>query len=337
MKWFVGFLIFPFLLLSFEPRPITPEPILGYQEVSFFDESQQQHRSLLIWYPVEAQTKGVLSSSPWDTFKVAVNAPLSAKTKLPIVVISHGYTGNPHQLSWLIRGLVHSGFIVIGIQHADLIQGKAHANHWRRPLDVRKILNVFSKNSLSESADLNKIGIAGFSLGGTTAIWVAGGRSTKLDTLIPGPDYAAPEDYVRADEALPSLNKEMMAEDWRDPRVKAAFVMAPAWAWLFDEESLKQVSIPTYLIAAAADQVLVTSHNAGFFARFIPKAFYQEVPGKANHYIFISALNAEQRKNADPTGQLTFLFEEDASVNRAWIQMQTAGEAVRFFRWAFSL
>ncbi len=37
-----------------------------------------------------------------------------------------------------------------------------------------------------------------------------------------------------ADEALPTLNKEMMGKDWREPRVKAAFVMAPAWSWIFD-------------------------------------------------------------------------------------------------------
>ena len=56
------------------------------------------------------------------SFLVAENAaPARSKIKRPIIVLSHGYTGNPHQLSWLIKGLVNQGFIVLDIQHLDLI------------------------------------------------------------------------------------------------------------------------------------------------------------------------------------------------------------------------
>ena len=164
---------------------------------------------------------------------------------------------------------------------------------------------------------MNKIGIAGFSLGGTTAIWIAGGRSTKLQTLLPGPEYSSPEDYVLANKALPTLDKEKMAKNWRDPRVKAAFIMAPAWAWIFNEDSLRKIDIPTYFIASSADQVLVTKNNSGFFARNIPNAIYQEIPGKGGHYIFVSALSDKQQKQADSSNQLKFLFEDDASVDRS--------------------
>jgi predicted dienelactone hydrolase len=128
----------------------------------------------------------------------------------------------------------------------------------------------------------------------------------------------------------------MMAKDWRDERVKAAFIMAPGWAWIFDEESLRRIPIPTYLIAASADTVLVAKNNAGFFARSIPKALYQEIPGKADHYIFISALNDRQKKRADPEGRLTYLSEDDVSVDRTWIQLQLVEQAVGFFESALA-
>lgn len=186
-------------------------------------------------------------------------------------MISHGYLGNPHQLSWLIRGLVHEGYTVAAIHHLDLVEGRLHADHWKRARDITTFLNAFFANPLSQNVNRDKIGVAGYSLGGTTSIWLAGGRTNRLDSLVPGPEFANPREFSRADEALQTLDKQMMSRNWRDPRIKAAFIMAPAWSWLFDEESLHSISIPVYLIAAEADDVIVTKNNAGFFARHIPQ------------------------------------------------------------------
>lgn len=331
MRIWMFLMMWPMLLKGFEPQPVTPFPVVGFQQIAFFDADHQMQRDILVWYPVSPLVKGAPSKNPWDIFKIALNA-LPSQMNMPVIILSHGYTGNPHQLSWLIRHLVYQGFLVLGIQHLDLIEGKVHVNHWQRPLDVKKMLDQFEKNRLAHAVDLNRVGIAGFSLGGTTSIWIAGGRTLKLDSLIPGADYAAPEDYVLVDEALPSLDKSQMRKDWRDPRVKAAFAMAPAWSWLFDEKSLEEVTIPVYLIAASADPVLVTRNNAGFFARHIPQSTYQEISGKGGHYIFISALTDKQRGQADPSDQLTFLFQDDVSIDRQWIQWQVGQEAGAFFK-----
>lgn len=104
---------------------------------------------------------------------------------------------------------------------------------------------------------------------------------------MPGSDYANPIDFGDVNEQLSNLNKEMMAKDWKDSRIKAAFIMAPAWSWIFDEQSLESVTIPTYIIAGASDEVVNTSNNAGFFAKYIPGSIYQEIPGKSrSFYIF---------------------------------------------------
>jgi len=332
MKWIVLFFV-PFVVNAFEPLPVSPEPVVGYNEITFSDEGNV-NRKVLVWYPVPSQTVGRASDSPWDMFKIAPDAAVNEEDrKKPVVIISHGYTGNPHQLSWLVRWLVHHQFIVLGIQHRDLIDGRAHANHWQRASDVKKMIDLFSESDFSKYADLNKIAVAGYSLGGTTAMWVAGGLTLKLDSLIPTAEYSSQDDYTRSDEALPTLNKEMMRKDWRDPRVKAVFVMAPAWAWLFDEESLRKISIPTYLIASSSDRVLVTRNNAGLFARNIPNAIYQEIPGNVNHFIFIAALNSELQKLTRLPTQLNLtLFSDDAGVDRNWIQYQVAEEAATFFK-----
>jgi len=321
------------MLTGFEPKIVTPYPILGFSEHSFFDSDQKVNRTLLIWYPVAPEITGKPSSSAWDVFNVAIDAPLdSSQTNLRLIVLSHGYTGSPNNQSWLIRELVHQGFIVTAVQHRDLIDGKFHLNHWQRAQDISALLDQFSTTSLAKNIDMHKVGIAGFSLGGTTSIWAAGGKTSRLDSLIPGPEYAAPQDYVLANEALPTLNKAMMSKDWRENRIQAAFIMAPGWSWLFDLESLQKISIPVYLIAAEADQILVTKNNAGLFARNIPKAYFQAIPGKLNHYVFVSALSQNRRQAVDPKGEIQFLFEEDPSTDRAWIQSQIAEEAVRFYK-----
>lgn len=317
-------------MAAFETHPVTPYPVVGYARESLNDDN----REVLIWYPVDPEVQGKPSESPWDLFNVAANAAVAGDKQLPVVALSHGYQGNPHELSWLIRGLVHNGYIVLGIQHEDLIQGKKHVNIWMRAGDISRLIDRFTELPLSKRANLEKIAVTGFSLGGTTAIWIAGGRATKLDSLMPGPEYADRNEFSGVNEGLPTLNKEMMSKDWRDKRVKAAFVMAPSWAWLFDEASLSKIAIPTYLIAAESDKMLMTNNNAGFFARFIPKAFYQPIYGKGGHFIFLSALNETQRKKADPSNQFTFLFEDDPTVDRKWIQDQVVEEAVDFFNWA---
>jgi predicted dienelactone hydrolase len=327
-------IIFPAVLLGFEPYPVTPYPVVGYEEVPFLD-ADQTSRNLLIWYPVNPQIQGTVSKNPWDVFNVALGAsPKTSETKMPVIVVSHGHGGNPHQLSWLIRHLVYNGYIVLGIEHRDLSN---QGNTWKRPQDISRIIDKFTSHPIANYASLNQIGIAGFSLGGTTAIWLAGGRATKLDHIVPGPKDAYPEEFSGVEASLPSLDMKMLSKSWRDPRIKAVFAMAPAWGWIFDEKSLSQISIPTYLIASSADNVLVTASNAGFFARNIPKSIYQQIPGKVTHYVFISALNEKQQQTLNLPAKWHFLIEDDVSVDRAWIQSEVAEEAARFFNSLFKL
>lgn len=310
--------LLPVWLAAFEPRPITPYPVVGYRELSMPDS-----RPISIWYPVKPAVQGEPSGNPWDLFNVAKGADFPLYS--PLIVVSHGLTGNPHQLSWLILYLTKAGYAVAAVQHKDLLEdGKPHINHWRRAEDVKEIVDALLKEG---KIDPKRIGMAGFSLGGTTAVWVIGGRSTKLDAIKPTKDFAAPQDFAMMEELLPTLDRNNLQKDWKDPRIKAAFIMAPAWAWIFDEQSLNKVSIPTYFIASEEDTVLVTKNNAGFFAKMIPYSIYKTIPGKVDHFIFITALGLDGQKKVN----LPFLFNDDPSISRLWIQYQIGEEASRFF------
>lgn len=324
---------FPCCINGFEVNSLYPHAKVGFSQIPFFDDFQETQRSLLIWYPIDASTEVNLSPNPWDLFYTGIDAPIAhQEQKMPVVVISHGWSGDPHELSWLIRELVHAGFFVVGIQHRDIINGKMHINHWMRAQDISLALDHFLSSPMGTLADLNRIGIVGFSLGGTTALWLIGGRTTKLESVMPGPEYADPDNFKSVNDLLSDLNKEKMSQDWKDSRIKAAFIMAPAWSWIFDEPSLKAVTIPTYIIAGANDEVVKTSFNAGLFAKYIPNSFYQEIPGKAGHFIFLTTLSNQKRAVVDPSGKLSFLLDDDESIDRFWIQSKVSTEAIRFFQ-----
>jgi predicted dienelactone hydrolase len=319
------FLIF-FLFSSlgaFEPHPITPYPVVGYKEIPFFDESSQMSRKILIWYPVESKLKGKPSSDLWDVFDIAMDAPIChPQSKKSVIVISHGYGGTPHQLSWLINKLVYDDCVVVGMQHLDTI------NLWKRAQDIHALLDRFALQSFAQYTDLNRIGFAGFSIGGTTGIWVTGGISTQLDHFEPGPDDAYPEEFNGIAQALPDLDKKKMAQDWKDPRIKAAFLMSPGWGWIFDKDHLKKITVPTYIVAPDADRVLVTARNAGFFSKNIPNCLYQTIPGQVGHYVFIST----PKDKAQLPSHLDFLITDAPGIDRQWIQFEVAKEATDFFQ-----
>ncbi len=328
------FLLFLFNSLSaFQSHPITSYPVVGYKEILFFDESYQQSRKILIWYPIEPGTKGIPPPNLWDMFDIAVDTPiLNPQFKKPLIILSHGYGGSPHQLSWLINKLVYNDHIVLGIQHLDEINGKPQINIWKRAQDIHTLLDQFVLQPFADFTDLKRIGIAGFSIGGTTGIWLTGGISTRLDPFVPSSNDAYPEEFSGIEQALPTLDKKKMTQNWKDKRIRAAFLMAPGWAWIFDKNSLQKITVPTCIVASNADNVLVTSNNAGFFSKNIPASSYQVIPGQVSHYIFIST---PKEKDKLPSN-LNFLITDAPGIDRQWIQFEVAEEASDFFQSVFS-
>ncbi len=61
-----------------------------------------------------------------------------------------------------------------------------------------------------------------------------------------------------------------------------------------------------YFIASTADNVLVTKNNAGFFAKYIPKSFYQEIPGRVA--TTSSSLRSATHSVAKPTLRTSLHF-----------------------------
>jgi predicted dienelactone hydrolase len=114
-----------------------------------------------------------------------------------LVVFSHGFGGCNTQSVFLMEALANTGYLVVAPNHGDASCGSAHharSAGWRpeepfqkaaewsdstykdRRADIESVLGaVLSEKSFQGvRVDANRVGIAGHSLGGYTALGVAG-------------------------------------------------------------------------------------------------------------------------------------------------------------------
>src|SRR5438067_1180347 len=95
---------------------IHPEKI-GRAKLAISDSSQHGMIEVQLWYPVATDAKATPNISPFKHAAEAWNAPVAEHTKLPLIVISHGWGGSPDFLAWFADSLASNGFFVAIPQH----------------------------------------------------------------------------------------------------------------------------------------------------------------------------------------------------------------------------
>ena len=168
--------------------------------------------------------------------------------------------------------------------------------------------------------------MAGHSQGGFTALWV-GGAQVNPELFMK---------YQRGwknNEMVPAYIREQMnvddepARHVRDDRVRAAFAMAPGDIQGFgmDENGLRQMSIPAYIIVGAGDTTTPADENAGFAARNIPHAQLDVLPGSVGHEIFDNECDQIGRDNYPDA------CNDASGVDRATLHGYIGKAALQFF------
>jgi predicted dienelactone hydrolase len=153
---------------------------------------------------------------------------------MPVVVISHGMQGTPWGYRGLATHLALAGFAVVLVEHAGDSRRSAYlsgtaASLVARPRHVRLALDYIDR-----FADANRTAIIGHSMGGYTALAIAGGKPMALPNQTPD-GIAHPVDVEN------------------DPRVKCAVLLAPALPWFIAPDSLAAVEIPVMVRVGEQD------------------------------------------------------------------------------------
>jgi predicted dienelactone hydrolase len=306
-----------------------------------------------IWYPAEpsAVEKEQWIGSPNSPFafagKAAPDAPIiSAPAKLPLILLSHGFGGSSSIMAWIATSLASHGFIVAAVNHPGnnslepyTLQGAIL--WWKRAADLSAVLNLMLADSaFGPRIDPNRVGAAGFSLGGFTVIEIAGGigefsrlqdfcKSPRADGTCTDPPefpglFAKASALAQSDPVVQGALREG-DNSHRDPRIRAIFAMAPALGPAFVPDSLSKISIPVQIAAGYADTIVPIETSAKFFAAHIPGAqltIFQAV----GHYTFLDTC-AELGDQTRPQVCL-----DQAGILRDDIHTQTGNLAYHFFQ-----
>jgi len=313
------------------------------------------HRPLLteIWYPAcdDVVTTPFSFGSPEPRFKfdaIAIDAEIRPQEeKFPLILLSHGTGGSALGMGWLGQYLASQGYITASINHHGNNAIEPYLAHgfmlwWERATDFSVLIDnlLNDVDEFKDKIDEQRIGVAGFSLGGCTAVFLAGGccsldylnafcASDSADSICYGP-----REFPNIIDQVPDLMKTDSAfresidrhhQSYKDNRIKAAFAISPALGMAFPEESLAKINIPVHVVTTEIDNEVPPATNAHRFANLIPDAALTVIPGQADHYVFLNEAT-QAGKRLEPA-----ICVDHASVDRRQIHQQVARQAVDFF------
>lgn len=185
----------------------------------------------------------------------------------PVIVISHGLGTDSSNFRYLANHLASYGFAVVVPNHSgnDTANSSTVAAEFiDRPLDVKYILNELEKANKSDSRfggllNLQQVGVLGQSLGGYTALALAGAE-INFAQLRKDCQPEILQDTWNISLLLQcralSLNQQSVSEiNLRDERVKAAIAINPITSSIFGKTGLSQIQTPVMLVGSSDDTV----------------------------------------------------------------------------------
>ena len=306
-----------------------------------------------IWYPTDDSVRAVdwYRGPPGaPLFRLGVStlgAPIKSKGRYPLIVLSHGTGGSAAMLGWLGEALTAEGYVVAAVDHhgnTSTENAPAAAGFtlwWERATDVSVVIDrILADTALGPRIDPAAIGVAGFALGGYTALALAGARTSVgtwkafcrsaardahegfCDPQPEFPDLAEAFAKVRGDSAVKaSLARE--SNPFRDVRIRAAYAIAPVGR-MFTETSLRAIRLPVRIVVGNADHTAPAGTNGEYLAARIRGAQFRLVTG-ASHYTFLAECGAAGKANFPQ------LCHELPHVDRDAIHRIVAADAISFF------
>jgi predicted dienelactone hydrolase len=265
---------------------------------------------ITLWYPATAPEQPLDIGPPGHAVflagQAAADAPLADDARRATLLLTHGFGGSARSMAWYGTALARAGFVVIAVDHpgtngVDGVTPEGVYAPWERPRDLQAALDkVLSEPALAAHVDPARIGVTGFSLGGFTSLVEIGARQ-DLDQLVAfcngphrdaicDPQIEYPDDFhqmpkVMAEPAMAAIAAEAHA-DLSDPRVKAAFVIAPAVIQGIRFDSLRAIRKPVGIALGSGDTVAPPDTNGELAAKLIPGATIDVLPG-VRHYDFL--------------------------------------------------
>jgi predicted dienelactone hydrolase len=273
--------------------------------------------AVTVWYPAEPGGKPVTLGE--SIFFVGTNAMLEAPIsggKYPLILLSHGagLGGTPQAMSWIATGLAKEGFIVAAPTHpgnggADRSAAET-MRLWLRPADITVTLDAVQKQPLfADHLEAGKVGTLGLSMGGGTALALAGARIDPVrlagycDTDSRNPSLCG---WLRQSGVdLHNMDMTLAGRHNEDKRIRFAMAIDPAPVDVFEAGTFSGITIPVELVNLGRPGEIPQTTLASKIAAVIPAGRYSTIED-ASHYSMFGACKpgaaeiAESEEIGDP-------------------------------------
>jgi predicted dienelactone hydrolase len=294
--------------------------------------------SARVWYPTSGGgLQTVAANAIRPGYQAVVNGAVSLASAAPLVVLIHGTAASADAMAWIALDLVARGALVIGADHPASAGGDPNRRSildvWTQPADVRVLLDQRGRTEWSARIDRDRMAVVGFSLGGASAMLLAGARLdfARFPEFCRTHNDGACDAFSRHFGTFDAAFLERANADHTEPRFRAAAAIAPGFTEAMTAESLRALTTPTLLITAERDQqVPPETHVSPMLGYLDPPSGHVQIRA-AQHFSFMPpcrpnavAILAETKEE--------FVCQEAAGRTRDEIHAEVLDAIVRFFR-----
>jgi predicted dienelactone hydrolase len=252
------------------------------------DELEPKGIQTYLWYPTRMQPEPWGPNNPYLILARPGATPIPGRR--PLIVISHGASGDPLGLHHFAEFLVMNGYIVAMPRHPhdnnmDSSDTDTDRQIVGRSRHIARVIDGALRDEVvGPLIDQDRIGMLGFSAGAFTALTVLGAV----------PDFDRLVEYCQGNPADDSCSGKFKGKDrterpdWHqtpDPRVKVAVIMAFGGGFLFPRSTLRKITTPVLMFRAENDEY--SPFNEEWLEEAMGrKPEYHLVPGP--HLIFLA-------------------------------------------------
>lgn len=321
------------LLLGLSTSTFADSHPIGFHRTTLPDP--QRPLEMVVWYPATTHaTAQVIDDSPVFVSASAVRDVPPTAGEHPLVVLSHGYRGNWSNQMWLASALADQGYIVAAVNHPGSTthdrSPQAAAQLWQRPVDLRRAIEaVVAQPGKFGAVAPQRIAVVGHSLGGWTALEIAGARFDPerfAEDCKTHAQLASCNVYQQMNPASTAQAKADLAADRRYEPVSAIVSLDLGLSRGMTDASLAALPVPTLVIAAGApSEDLPAQLESADLAKRLPAATtrYVEI-NDATHFSFTSICKpgAIEMLEEDAPGDGVICRDGDPARPREEIQQQ---------------